>query len=112
MQRVPALECLGKNYPAPSNLRLEAPSLPRLALIRSGRICDSRYNDSFYHPMLQRVVADCEGPGGERFGGVRKESQFYPNKLYSLLEIRDVVRRGKENKEARARVQVRRRRPV
>jgi len=28
---------------------------------------------------------------GEDFGGVRKESQFYSNKLYSRLEIQDVA---------------------
>ena len=36
---------------------------------------------------------------GEDFGGVRKESQFYSNKLYSHLKMQDVVRRGKKGKQ-------------
>jgi hypothetical protein len=37
--------------------------------------------------------------GGEDFEGVRKESQFYPNKSYSPLKLQDFVQREEENQE-------------
>jgi hypothetical protein len=58
---------------------------------------EARQGNSALNIVLELSFQHRRGLGavrvGEDFEGVRKESQFYPNKLHSPPKLQDVVRR-------------------